>query len=217
MSAESAPAPIGPAPARETPAAHAAAVRERILEGAARAFAASGFRANVPAIAAEAGVSVGLIYRYFPSKEELFLAVCSQQTDAKLDELARMLAGIPDPRARLEAAISVFVSSLEEERWGAIVVHAWAEADRNPRVRDLLQRMFDQERGFAAMFIREAIARGEAPADLDVEAVSLATGMLLLGAIAYQAERGGAFDPAPVARAITAVLGAHLEAHPEGR
>jgi AcrR family transcriptional regulator len=205
------PTPIEHAPARESPAAHAAAVRERILEGAARAFAASGFRANVPAIAAEAGVSVGLIYRYFPSKEELFLAVCSQQTDAKLDELARLLAGIPDPRARLEAAISVFVNSLEEERWGAIVVHAWAEADRNPRVRDLLQRMFDQERGFAAMFIREAIARGEAPADLDVEAVSLATGMLLLGAVAYQAERGTGFDPAPVARAITTVLGAHLE------
>ena len=87
------------------------------------------------------------------------------------------LASIPDPRARLEAAISVFVSSLEEESWGAIVVHAWAEADRNPRVRDLLQRMFDQERGFAAMFIREAIARGEASPDLNVEGVSLATGI----------------------------------------
>lgn len=203
--------PLGAGSPRETPAQHAAAVRERILEGAGRAFAAAGFRANMPAIAAEAGVSVGLIYRYFDSKEELFLAVCSQQTDAKLDELARTLAGIPDPRARLEAAISVFVSSLEEESWGAIVVHAWAEADRNPRVRDLLQRMFDQERGFAAMFIREAIARGEAAADIDVEGVSLAAGMLLHGAIAYQAERGPAFDPAPVARAITTVLGAQLQ------
>ncbi len=202
---------LGPAFPRETPAEHAAAVRERILEGAGRAFAADGFRANMPAIAAEAGVSVGLIYRYFASKEELFLAVCSQQTDAKLDELARTLAGIPDPRARLQAAVNVFVSSLEEERWGAIVVHAWAEADRNPRIRDLLQRMFDQERGFAAMFIREAIARGEASAEIDVEGVSLATGMLLLGAIAYQAERGSAFDPVPVARAITTVLGAQLQ------
>ena len=203
--------PVGSAAPRETAAEHAAAVRERILEGAGRAFATSGFRASVPAIAAEAGVSVGLIYRYFASKEELFLAVCSQQTDAKLDELARTLAGIPDPRARLEAAIGVFVNSLQDERWGAIVVHAWAEADHNPRVRDLLQRMFDQQRGFSAMFIREAIARGEASADLDVEALSLATGMLLHGAIAYQAERGLAFDPVPVARAITTTLGVHLD------
>ena len=69
--------PLGTVSPRETPAEHAAAVRERILEGAGRAFAGAGFRANVPAIAAEAGVSVGLIYRYFDSKEELFLAVCS--------------------------------------------------------------------------------------------------------------------------------------------
>ena len=205
------PAAAEPIAPRETPAAHAAAVRERILEGAGRAFAASGFRANIPAIAAEAGVSVGLIYRYFESKEELFLAVCSQQTDAKLDELARTLAGIPDPRARLEAAIGIFVTSLQEERWGAIVVHAWAEADRNPRIRDLLQRMFDQQRGFSAMFVREAIARGEASPSLDVEALSLATGMLLHGAIAFQAERGPVFDPGPVAQAITTTLGAHLQ------
>jgi AcrR family transcriptional regulator len=200
---------IQPLP-RSTPAAHAAAMREQILDGASRAFAASGFRAtSVPAIAAEAGISVGLIYRYFPSKEELFLAVCGRETEAKLDELAALLARIPDSRQRLEAAIDQFVTSLEES-WGAIVVHAWAEADRNPRVRDMLRRLFDQQRGFAAMFIRESIARGEAPADIDVESVSLAVGLLLHGTIAYQVERGPAFDPEAVRTAIVTVLAAQL-------
>ncbi len=185
-------------------------MRQRILDGAGRAFAANGFRgATVPDIAAEAGVSVGLIYRYFPSKEELFLSVCAQQTDATLDELAATLSAIADPRARPTAAIDQFVSSLEES-WGAIVVHAWAEADRNPRLRDMLQRLFDQQRGFSAMFVREAIARGEAPSDTDVEAVSLAVGMLLHGAIAYQVERGSAFDPQAVRHAIVTVLAAQL-------
>jgi AcrR family transcriptional regulator len=187
-------------------------MRERILDGAGRAFKASGFRATaVPAIAAEAGVSVGLIYRYFPSKEELFLAVCASETEATLDELAASLGQIADPRERLEAAVGQFVTSLEEG-WGAIVIHAWAEADRNPRVRDMLRRVFDQQRGFAAMFIREAIARGEAPADIDTEAVSLAAGLLLHGSIAYQVERGTGFDPDSVRRAIVTVLGAQLRA-----
>lgn len=195
---------------RETPAQHAAMMRVRILEGASRAFAASGFRGStVPTIAAEAGVSVGLIYRYFPSKEELFLAVCGRETDAKLDELAGTLGGIPDPESRLAAAVDQFVSSLDGS-WGPIIVHAWAEADRNPRVRDMLQRLFEQQRGFAALFIREAIARGEAPADLDVEALSLAAGLLMHGAIAYASERGSAFEPALVRRAITTVLAAQL-------
>jgi AcrR family transcriptional regulator len=163
----------------------------------------------MPTIAAEAGVSVGLIYRYFPSKEELFLAVCARETDAKLDELAVTLARIPDPTDRLGAAVDQFVASLEGS-WGSIVVHAWAEADRNARVRDMLGRLFEQQRGFSALFIREAIARGEAPPELDVEAVSLAAGLLLHGAIAYQAERGGAFDAGLVRRAITTVLAGQL-------
>ncbi len=185
-------------------------MRERILDGAARAFAASGFRGTaMPAIAAEAAVSVGLIYRYFPSKEELFLAVCARETDTKLDELAASLGQIADPQERLASVIDQFVSSLESS-WGTIVIHAWAEADGNPRVRDMLQRLFDQQRGFAAYFIREAVARGEAPAQVDVEALSLAAGLLLHGTIAYQAERGRAFDPVAVRRAITTALAAHL-------
>jgi AcrR family transcriptional regulator len=197
----------------EAGSVHAARVREQIVAGAQRAFAVSGYRAtSVPAIAGEAGVSVGLIYRYFSSKEELFLTVCQQSSEAQLDELAALLAQIADPRERLRAAIDQFVSSLTDEGWGAIMVHAWAEADRNPALRDLLVRVFDQHRGFAAMFIREAIARGEAPAEADVESIALGAALLLHGAIAHQAERGHRFDREAVARAITTVLGQQLRA-----
>jgi AcrR family transcriptional regulator len=196
---------------REPATAHAAEMRERIMAGAQHAFATSGYRAtSVPAIARQAGVSVGLIYRYFSSKEELFLSVCQQSSEAQLNELAALLAQIQDPRARLRAAVDQFVNSLTEEGWGAIIVHAWAEADRNPRLRDLLVRVFEQHRGFSAMFIREAIARGEAPPDTDVESLALAAALLLHGAIAHQAERGPNFDPEAVTRAITTVLGQQL-------
>jgi len=187
--------------------AHAAEVRQRILAGADRAFRARGFRGTtIPAIAAEASVSVGLIYRYFPSKEELFLSVCQTSTDAHLDELAATLAAIADPRQRLRAAIERFVGSLSEERWGAIVIHAWAEADRNPRLRDMLDRLFEQQRGFAAMFIRDAIARGEAPPEVDPEVLSLAAAMLLHGAIAYHLQRGPRFNEEAAIEAISSLL-----------
>ena len=190
---------------------HTAEVRQRILDGADRAFAAEGFRgASIPDIAAQASVSVGLIYRYFPSKEELFLSVCQARTDAQLNELAAGLARIHDPRERLHAAITTFVESLRDEHWSPIIVHAWAEADRNPRLRDMLIRLFDQQRGFAAMFIREAMARGEASPELDVESLSLAAGLLLHGAIAYHAERGPRFDSEAVTQALTGLLGLPL-------
>lgn len=188
-------------------AAHTAEVRHRILDGADRAFSEAGFRGtSIPSIAAEAGVSVGLIYRYFPSKEELFLSVCQQRTESQLNELAATLGRIEDPAERLRAGIEYYVRSLVEQGWGSIVIHALAEADRNPRLRDMLVRLSEQERGFAAMFLREAIARGEAPPDLDVDAASLAVALLLQGAILHQAERGPAFDPRAVGQAISTVL-----------
>lgn len=187
--------------------AHAGAVRQRILEGADRAFREQGYRGTrIPTIAAHAGVSVGLIYRYFPSKQELFLTVVQQRTEAQLNDLAARLAAITDPGERLERGVAFFVDSLVESGWGSIVVHALAEADRNPRLRDMLIRLTEQERGFAALFVREAIARGEAAPDLDIDAVSLAVALLLHGAIAHQAERGPGWDAAGVQRAITGLL-----------
>jgi len=148
-------------------AEHAAEVRQRIMEGADRAFRDAGFRGtSIPDIAGAAGVSVGLIYRYFPSKEELFLSVCQLRTDTQLNELAGALGAIADPTERLQAGIEYFVRSLVEQGWGSIVIHALAEADRNPRLRDMLVRLTEQERGFAAMFLREAIARGEASTEV---------------------------------------------------
>ena len=194
-----------------TSAAHATEMRQRILDGAYRAMLAGGYRGTtMPAIAAEADVSVGLLYRYFDSKEELYLAMCEGVTQAQLDELAAQMGQITDPRERLARAVGHFVESLEAERWGAIITTGWAEADVNPALRDLLRRRCDQIRAFATMFLREAIARGEVEPEIDVEELSLATTMLMDGVVAHQAELGDRFDPALVERSVIALIGRTL-------
>jgi AcrR family transcriptional regulator len=190
---------------------HAQEMRQRILEGAHRAMLSGGYRGTtMPAIATEAGVSVGLLYRYFPSKAELYLAMCEGVTQEQLDELAALMASIADPRERLAAAVHHYVAGLDAEGWGAIVTAGWAEADVNPALRDLLRRRCDQIRAFAAMFLREAVVSGELEPDADVEELSLAATMLLDGVIGHQAEVGERFDPDLVARSVTALLGRSL-------
>jgi len=186
-------------------------MRERILDGAHRAMLAGGYRGTtMPAIASEADVSVGLLYRYFESKEELYLAMCESVTQAQLDELAVQISQISDARERLSRAVGHFVESLDAEHWGAVVTTGWAEADINPALRDMLRRRCDQIRAFATMFLREAIARGEVEPEADVEALSLATTMLMDGVIAHQAEMGDRFDPALVERSVIALIGRTL-------
>jgi AcrR family transcriptional regulator len=194
-----------------TSAAHATEMRERILDGAHRAMLSGGYRGTtMPTIAAEAGVSVGLLYRYFESKEELYLAMCEAVTQATLDELALQMSRISDPRDRLAASVRYFVESLQVERWGAIITAGWAEADVKPPLRAMLRRRCDQIRAFAAMFVREAIAAGDVEPDLAVEEFSLASTMLMDGVIAHQAEAGERFDPDLVERSVIGLLGATL-------
>lgn len=61
--------------------------REAILRTGIRAFARQGYdRANINSIAAEAGISVGVLYKYYGSKEQFFLA-CVRQSLAVLHDL----------------------------------------------------------------------------------------------------------------------------------
>jgi len=190
-----------------TSPAHATEMRQRILDGAYRAMLAGSYRGTtMPAIAAEADVSVGLLYRYFDSKEGLYLAMCEGVTQAQLDELAAHLGTIADPRERVAAAVRHFVESLEAEGWGAIVTTGWAEADVRPALRDMLRRRCDQIRAFAAMFLREAMARGEVAPEVDIEALSMAIAMLMDGVIAHHAESGDRFDADLIQRSVNALL-----------
>jgi AcrR family transcriptional regulator len=53
--------------------------QQRILDAAIAEFAANGFpRANINVIAQRAGISVGAMYKYFGSKEDLFLTIIEQ-------------------------------------------------------------------------------------------------------------------------------------------
>ncbi|HYO43627.1 MAG TPA: TetR/AcrR family transcriptional regulator [Candidatus Limnocylindrales bacterium] len=175
--------------------AHAEAMREQILEGGRRAFIAGGFRGtSVPSIAAEAGVSVGLIYRYFPSKEELFLELCLSGTPDELRDLAERIAPTDDPVERLTVAIDSYFDALFHAIGAPLVLQALAAAPADDRIRTALRRRGDDLRAFSALFVRDAVRRGELPVDTDADEVAAVTTMLLDGALVAVAEQGDALD-----------------------
>jgi AcrR family transcriptional regulator len=189
-------------------------MREKILEGGRRAFTAGGFRGtSVPSIAAEAGVSVGLIYRYFPSKEELFLELCISGTPAELEELEEHLAPIDDPVERLTVAIDSYFDALLQAIGAPLVLQALAAAPADERIRSALRRRGDDLRGFSAQFVRDAIRRGELPDDADVDEIAAVTTMLLDAALVGVAEQGDDMDRGQVrdrvVRSVVAISGLH--------
>src|SRR5262245_57727955 len=82
----------------------------QILDAAAHLFAKHGYaEADTQLLADELGVGKGTLYRYFRSKEALFLAATDRvmrQMRAQIDE---RIVGITDPLNRIAMAIRTFL------------------------------------------------------------------------------------------------------------
>ncbi|HEV7322271.1 MAG TPA: helix-turn-helix domain-containing protein [Ensifer sp.] len=61
---------------------------DELLKAAMKVFASKGVDAPVRDIAKEAGVGVGTLYRHFPQRSDLVLAVCTREIDACADAAA---------------------------------------------------------------------------------------------------------------------------------
>src|SRR5437879_13139442 len=89
-------------------------------------------------ISAEAGISVGLIYRYFENKE----AVISAMADRHKKEISDMLQRARQAPTLLESLEILFTAHCCEDApqvVSAFVVDLYAEASRNPHVADLVR------------------------------------------------------------------------------
>ena len=165
--------------------------RSQILDAAVVCFAKHGFhQASMHDISAEAGISVGLIYRYFQNKE----AVISAMADRHKKEIHEMLERAQQAPTLLESLEILFTAHCCENEprvISAFVVDLYAEASRNPPVadlvRDVLQTAMD---GVTDLIARSPEARntvhGLAPNELSALIFAVARGMLMRGVLQPQ-------------------------------
>jgi AcrR family transcriptional regulator len=123
----------------------AAVRRAQIIEAAKRRFRETGFHATTMAdIAASAGVSVGLLYRYFPSKEEVIREIGEADLQAQLLTVERALEAHPDDRAAaLDALIAALAELAVDRDRTLLMLEITAETARSP---SLTAFAFDIER-----------------------------------------------------------------------
>ncbi|MFI0718598.1 TetR/AcrR family transcriptional regulator [Streptomyces sp. NPDC021224] len=83
-----------------------------MLDAAAEAFVASGVDAPMRDVAARAGVGVGTLYRHFPTRADLVIAVYRHQVDACAEAGPALLAAEPTPHDALARWVDLFVDFL---------------------------------------------------------------------------------------------------------
>lgn len=89
--------------------------REEILEAAVTLFSQKGYAAaDTQVLADTLAVGKGTIYRYFPSKEALFLASVDRGMQQLSEAIDRSVADIADPLEQIRAAILAYLTFFEE-------------------------------------------------------------------------------------------------------
>lgn len=189
---------------------HESQVRERIVHAAVAVFAEKGYhRATIADVVVRSGLSVGAIYTHFRGKEELVLESCDVICGRGLDALAVRLAPLTSTADRLAAALAYYVETIDafEGDVGQVsLIRAWAEADSEPGVREMLARRRERLVAAAQMLLQEGIARGDLPAWLDVEAFARAYTGLMDGMLLQRIEAGETYRSAVALRRARSVL-----------
>lgn len=158
--------------------------RAEIMAAARRCFVRKGFHASsMQDVLAEAGVSTGAVYRYFPGKQDLILAIAEENLNEVVAAAGtlverRPLLGLGEVLADL---FELIAAKHEQNGFASVALMVWAESLHNPalaaRIGDalgtvsaMLARIVEEQRDSAA----EANAAANRPATTAAPATSTA-------------------------------------------
>ena len=139
--------------------AHAEVRRRQILDAAAEVFRRRGFHAaSMAEIAKTFGMSAGHIYNYFDSKEAIIEAIVARDIDEFLALTAQM-QGEADLRHEMVERVDEGTDRRLDPDHASLQLEIVAEASRNPKIADMVQRADTTVRRRLIELVRAA-ARG---------------------------------------------------------
>lgn len=169
---------------------------QALLDAAAEVFVTSGVDAPVRDIAATAGVGMGTIYRHFPTRADLVIAVYRHQVDACAEAGPALLATGTSPHAALGRWIDRFVDFLVTKHGLAGVLQSDdAGFDR------LHNYFLDRLVPVCTQLLDAAAAAGEIRSDLQAYELMRGVGNLCIGA-----DNDSQYDPRRLVELLIAGL-----------
>jgi AcrR family transcriptional regulator len=175
-------------------------ISERIVLAARERFLLEGVEgASLRAIARDAGTNLGMVYYYYKTKDELFLAVVEEVYAKLLDEMTQALAGpslgTHEKIERLYARLSE-VTDDEMKVLRLILREAIAAAGVSNRMNLLFQRFSGGHIPVMGTMLQNGIAKGDIRGDLPLFPMIIST--LFLGLFPQVVRRRLAESSVPV-------------------
>ncbi len=167
----------------ETVVKNPALIRRRhvqICDAALQLFARKGYhQTSVREIAEAAHLSIGALYTYIKTKEDILLLVYGRIFELFQERMSGALVAIDNPKAQLKAAIAATLKLYDEYHDLVLVLYQESHALR----REALQQLFEVDRRYVSM-IQAIVERGTQEGDFQAgDSNLLAIAILFLCAV----------------------------------
>jgi AcrR family transcriptional regulator len=163
---------------------------KEILDGALRCFVRTGFRAaSMRDIAGDAGVSLGLLYRYFDNKAAIVAAVIEMDSSEFVEQLRSLMSG----NLELDRLLDFFAQEIEAR--GNVATFALTSEIVNEATRDLLMREMIQQNILVA---EEALTKTLFALEFNDAAIRAQYVLMLIDAFAVRKALGLNAEPREV-------------------
>jgi AcrR family transcriptional regulator len=153
---------------------HLTARREQILAAARACFLRNGLHATtMQDLIREADLSIGAVYRYFKSKNEIVNAIAEQVAGGitvRIQEIADQQPPVPLPEA-MEQVLDLIETQVGPGGNFALGVQVWGEATIDPAIGDIVRERYGGMHHAFIVMAERAAARGELPAGTDPAAI----------------------------------------------
>lgn len=138
--------------------ARKAATRTRLLEAAARVYAARGFAgATLDDVAEEAGLTKGAVYGHFGSKDNLLVALMDEYVAAKVSEQVGLFDRDETTWKRPFVGSDRFIGELDESADAfRLLIEFWLAATRDEALRERFAPGVDALRQMFAGFVAKS-------------------------------------------------------------
>jgi TetR/AcrR family transcriptional regulator, transcriptional repressor of aconitase len=131
--------------------------RQQIIEAARQCFLQEGFQAtSMKDVLNAAQLSAGAVYNYFPSKDDLIVAISQQALDEVAASFDQMRQGNLPPLDEALTAVFSHQAPMDAQRESAkLLVQVWAEALRSSALRAKVVPIFEGVRDVFADLVAE--------------------------------------------------------------
>ena len=160
-------------PVPRVSADHLTARRQQILAAARVCFLRNGLHnTSMQDLIKEAGLSVGAVYRYFKSKNEIINAIAASTAGG----LQQHIEAVADRRLPLVESLDLVLDGIEEQLGPdgnlPIALQVWGEAMLDPTIHDIVRDRYGGLRASLRRLVAHAVDSGELPAGTDIDAVT---------------------------------------------